>query len=88
MLFRSTSIGRNPIVRDFEFKPEQTTVDLGTLYSVEATNELGTVEILAQKPLVKVDIDKIEYNIQDDPDSQTNSILEMLRKVPLVTVDG
>ena len=83
-----TSIGRNPIVRDFEFKPEQTTVDLGTLYSVEATNELATVEILAQKPLVKVDIDKIEYNIQDDPDSQTNSILEMLRKVPLVTVDG
>ena len=83
-----TSIGRNPIVRDLVFKPEQTVVDFGTLYSVEATNELGTVEIVAQKPLVKVDIDKIEYNIQDDPDSQTNSILEMLRKVPLVTVDG
>lgn len=33
-------------------------------------------------------MDKIEYNIEDDPDSKSNSILEMLRKVPLVTVDG
>lgn len=46
------------------------------------------MEIVAQKPLVKVDVDKIEYNIEDDPDSKSNSILEMLRKVPLVTVDG
>ena len=49
---------------------------------------LKGVEIVAQKPLVKVDVDKIEYNIEDDPDSKSNSILEMLRKVPLVTVDG
>ena len=83
-----TSIGKEPIIKDFQLSPEKEVVDFGTLYSVEATNELGTVEIVAQKPLVKVDIDKIEYNIQDDPDSQTNSILEMLRKVPLVTVDG
>ncbi len=44
--------------------------------------------MVAQKPLVKADIDKIEYNVQDDPDSKSNSVLEMLRKVPLVTVDG
>lgn len=37
---------------------------------------------------MKADIDKIEYNVQDDPDSKSNSVLEMLRKVPLVTVDG
>ena len=83
-----TSIGKESIIKDFNLSPENTTYDFGTLYSVEATNELGTVEIVAQKPLVRVDIDKIEYNIQDDPDSQSNSILEMLRKVPLVTVDG
>lgn len=41
-------------------------VDLGTLYTSEATNELGSVEIVAQKPLVKADIDKIEYNVQDE----------------------
>ena len=26
--------------------------------------------------------------MQDDTDSKTNTVLEMLRKVPLVTVDG
>lgn len=58
------------------------------LYITDASNELGQVEVVAQKPLVKADIDKIEYNVQDDPDSKSNSVLEMLRKVPLVTVDG
>lgn len=83
-----SSIGKSPIVKEFALKPSVRVVDLGTLYSSEANNVLKGVEIVAQKPLVKVDVDKIEYNIEDDPDSKSNSILEMLRKVPLVTVDG
>lgn len=83
-----TSIGKTTVVREFEVKAGEKAVDLGTLLTADATNELGSVEIIAQKPLVKADIDKIEYNVQDDPDSKTNSVLEMLRKVPLVTVDG
>ena len=78
----------SPVIQTFELKPGESKINLGTLYSAEATNGLGAVEIVAQKPLVKVDIDKLEYNVQEDPDAQTNSILEMLRKVPLVTVDG
>ena len=83
-----TSVGRNPIVKDFSVKAGQKLVDFGTLYVTDASNELGQVEVVAQKPLVKADIDKIEYNVKDDPDSETNTLLEMLRKVPLVTVDG
>lgn len=83
-----SSIGRNTIVKDFTVKAGEKVVDLGTLYVTDASNELGQVEVVAQKPLVKVDVDKIEYNIEDDPDSKTNSVIEMLRKVPLVTVDG
>ena len=58
------------------------------MYVHDAANELKGVEVVVQKPLVKSDIDKIEYNISDDPDSKSNTMLEMLRKVPLVTVDG
>ena len=83
-----SSIGRNTIVKDFTVKAGEKIVDFGTLYVTDASNELGQVEVVAQKPLVKADIDKIEYNVQDDPDSKSNSVLEMLRKVPLVTVDG
>ena len=83
-----SSVGRNSIVKPFTVKAGEAVMDFGTMYVTDATNELGQVEVIAQKPLVKVDVDKIEYNIEDDPDSKTNSVIEMLRKVPLVTVDG
>ena len=85
-----SSVGRQSVVKDFSVKAgtQNATVDLGTLYITDATNELGEVQVVAQKTLVKIDLEKIEYNIQDDPDSKTNSVLEMLRKVPMVTVDG
>ena len=58
------------------------------------TNEIGVVHnldefvIAVQKPLIKVEGDKIAYSVKDDPDAKTNTLLEMLRKVPMVTVDG
>lgn len=49
---------------------------------------LSEISIVASKPLVKTEVDKITYSVEDDPDSKTNTLLEMLRKVPMVTVDG
>jgi len=46
------------------------------------------VTVTAQKPLVKIEVDKIVYNMEADLESQTNNVLEMLRKVPLITVDA
>lgn len=83
-----SSIGRKAITRNFSVTEGKKAIDLGTLYITDAKNELEGVEIVMQKPLVKADIDKIEYDIESDPDSKSNSIIEMLRKVPLVTVDG
>lgn len=83
-----SSVGRNDILRTFTVGDGNREVDLGTLYFSAADNALAEVEVVAQKPLVKADIDKIAYNVADDPDSETNSLLEMLRKVPMVTVDG
>lgn len=83
-----TSVGRKPIIKNFSITSDIKFIDLGILYISDASNELGQVEILAKKQLVKVYPDKIEYNIEDDPDSKTNTVIDMLRKVPLVTVDG
>ena len=49
---------------------------------------LKGVEVVAQKPLVKMDVDKMSYNVAEDEDSKSNTVLDMLRKVPMVTVDG
>ena len=54
----------------------------------DTNNTLGTATVTAQRAVVKAEVDKITYSIADDPDATTNSVLEMLRKVPMVTVDG
>lgn len=82
------SIGKTPATRTFTISANTKTVDLGKVYMSEDNQRLGEVTVTAQKPLVKIDMDKITYSLEDDPEAQTNNTLEMLRKVPMVTVDG
>ena len=35
-----------------------------------------------------MEVDKMSYNVAEDEDSKSNTVLDMLRKVPMVTVDG
>ena len=63
-------------------------LDLGTVYMKESTTMLNGVEVVAQKPLVKMEVDKMSYNVEEDEDSKSITVLDMLRKVPMVTVDG
>ena len=67
---------------------QENPLDLGTLYIKENATMLKGVEIVAQKLLVKMDVDKMSYNVAEDEDSKSNTVLDMLRKVPMVTVDG
>ena len=60
------------------------------LHAQELSDTL-TIEgsaVVAQKNLVKMDVDKITYKVEDDVDSKTSTVLEMLRKVPMVSVDA
>ncbi|MCC8424632.1 outer membrane beta-barrel protein [Mucilaginibacter sp. UR6-11] len=49
---------------------------------------LKEVAIKANKPTIKQEADRITYDLQADPQSKFSSVLEMMRKVPFVTVDG
>lgn len=82
------SIGKAPAEKTFTISDKQRNLDLGKLYMQEDNQRLGEVTVTAQKPLVKAEIDKLTYSLEDDPEAQTNNTLEMLRKVPMVTVDG
>lgn len=82
-----SSMGRKEIQRVITLDGK-TTVDLGTIYVVDDTKLLQGVEIVAQKPLVTMDTDKMSYSVEDDVDSKSATVLDMLRKVPMVTVDG
>lgn len=67
---------------------EQAAIDSAVNAALEKNIELKEIEVTAQRPLVKNEIDRVSYDIQADADSRTNSTLEMLKKVPLVSVDG
>lgn len=82
------SMGRKPIQRAYTVDATTRTIDLGTLLLQDGGNQLETVEVVAYKPLVKADVDKIAYSVEDDPEANTNTVIEMLKKVPMVTVDG
>ncbi len=82
------SIGKSASVKAFSLKEGNKTLDLGTLYMQEQAQQIGNVTVTAQKPLVKVEIDKLTYSLEDDPEAITSNTLDMLKKVPMVTVDG
>lgn len=56
--------------------------------SITWNKELDGVVVKAQRQLVKQEIDRIAYDVQHDEESKTQTVMDMLRKVPMVTVDG
>lgn len=83
-----SSVGMRTVVRHFTLSEAKPSIDFGKLLTGEDVQQLKEVAVVAQKPLVKAEIDKVTYSMEDDPDSKTNSTHEMLRKVPFVTIDG
>lgn len=86
-LLVSEYIGKKTITKPIEIANAKS-IDMGTILMPDDSHALSEVVISVQKPLVKVDLDKITYSIEDDPESKTNNVLDMLKKVPMVTVDG
>lgn len=87
ILYIST-IGKNTIARNFSVDTSNPVADLGILTSEINNAQLDEVVVVAQKPLISKEIDRIGYDVQADESSKTNTIIEMLRKVPMVAVDG
>ena len=56
--------------------------------SITWSKELEGIVVKAQKQLIKQEIDRIGYDVQADEEAKTQTVMDMLRKVPMVTVDG
>ena len=64
------------------------TVNLDNILISPATVGLKEVKITATKPVVTQEVDRISYDMQADPESKVFSVLDMMRKVPLLSVDA
>ena len=53
-----------------------------------SSNQLKEVSVVAARPIVKREVDRIAYDVQADPESTVLTALDMLRKVPMLSVDA
>jgi hypothetical protein len=71
---------------ELNIKSGETKVD--DLIISPAHHVLQNVTVTAKKPLIEQGDDKITYNVENDPAAKSESASDLLRKAPLVTVDG
>ena len=82
-----TSIGYKPkivVLPGFT----SSTISIGKTALVARPGYLNTVLVTAPKQLIEQHADKIIYNVDVDPESQTSTALDMLQKIPLLTLDA
>jgi len=82
-----SNVGKKDRSIKFSLSGEES-YDFGTILVEDDIEALKAATVVDQKPLVKMDVDKMTYKVADDVDSKTNTVLDMLRKVPMVSVDG
>lgn len=51
-------------------------------------HDLKEIVVTANAPMIKVSGNQITYNVDEDPAAGGSSVLDLLRKVPLISVDG
>lgn len=79
-------------------QPKQVSIDLTNLKQLTfeipeirmqpQETALKEVTIVAAKPIIKQEVDRISYDLQADPESKVFSVLEMMRKVPHLSLDA
>jgi iron complex outermembrane receptor protein len=71
----------------FVLNAENAAVQLPVLALVALAQDLAEVRVTAQKPFIEQQIDKTVVNVENSPVAEGNTALEVLERVPGVTVD-
>ncbi len=83
-----SAIGYKTRTIDVRVSLAQPVVDLGNIGLSPLATQLKEVSVTAAKQVVKQEVDRLIYNVQADPDNKAMDMLDMMRKVPLLSVDG
>lgn len=62
--------------------------DVGRLFIAPVSGQLKEVTVAAVRPLMKREVDRIAFDVQADPENKVLTVLDMMRKVPLLSVDA
>ena len=62
-------------------------IDLGEIILTEGV-AVDAVAVTIQKPIVIADAEKLSYSVEDDPEAQSSTLEEIIRKIPQLTIDA
>ena len=80
-----SSVGYTTLNRSVEIVEERT--KLGKV-ALEQGVDIKEVVVAVQKPLIVADDEKLAYSVEDDPDAATSQLVDIMRKVPQLSVDA
>ena len=63
-------------------------IDAGKILLVRSATRLKEASVIAARPIVSREVDRLSYDVQADPEAVSLSLLEMMRKVPLLSLDA
>ena len=86
-IFSAAMTGYTNFKKEIVLDNNQRRVDLGKIEITEGL-ELKEVTVTGVRPLIKNEPDKLTYNIDADPMASSSVIADILRKVPMISVDG
>ena len=86
LLLKIENMGRKTIERPFS--ADGGSVDMGELYIENDAETLKESSVSALRTLVKIGADRLSYDVEHDIDAKSMTALDLLRKVPMVTVDA
>lgn len=87
-LVNAIAIGYQLKSLNIELKASDREVDLGKMVIAPQVNSLKEVAVTADRPIIKQEVDRLSYDIQADPESKVLTVLDMMRKVPLLSLDA
>src|SRR5579863_6036287 len=79
------TIGYKPVKFTIGLKAD---TNLGTTSLQPDVKSLKEVAVVSQRPLIQQKPGKLIYDMQADPESKAKSLLDMLHKIPFITVDA
>ncbi|MFN0201933.1 MAG: outer membrane beta-barrel protein, partial [Bacteroidia bacterium] len=71
----------------FEISESQNRKELGTIRLKTAETQLAAVVIEGQRPIIESKEDKLIYNVENDMLAQSGTTIEVMKRVPFVSVD-
>ncbi|WP_198172448.1 TonB-dependent receptor domain-containing protein [Hymenobacter ginkgonis] len=86
-ILRVSFLGYQDLTRLGVVVPEGGTVNLGILPLTAVARRLGEVVVTAEKPLVEERVDRTVYHAENDQTTRGGDATDVLKRVPLLSVD-